>query len=49
MAALTPEGQQKLCTQPMDAGEPGTVVRAFEMLLAFRGDTPPTVSPQPYL
>jgi hypothetical protein len=46
MAALTPEGQQMLCTQPMDEGEPGTVLRVFETLLAFRGANPPTVGPQ---
>jgi hypothetical protein len=46
MAALTSEGQQMLCTQPMDEGEPGTVLRVFETLLAFRGDNTPTVGPQ---
>jgi hypothetical protein len=49
MAALTPEGQQMLCTQPMDDGEPGPVLRAFETLLAFRGDNIPTVSLQHHL
>jgi hypothetical protein len=46
VAALTPEDQQMLSTQPMDNGESGTVVRAFETLLAFLGDNTPTVSPQ---
>jgi hypothetical protein len=49
MAALTPAGQQMLCTQPMDDGEPDTVLRAFATLLAFRGDNTPTVSPQHHL
>jgi hypothetical protein len=49
MAALTPEGQQMLGTQPMDDGEPSTVLRAFETLLAFIGDHTPTVSPQHHL
>ena len=38
-----------LCTQPMDDGEPGTVLRAFKTLLAFIGDNTPTVSPQQHL
>jgi hypothetical protein len=46
MAALTPEGQQMLCTQPMDDGESGAVLRDFEPLLAFRGDNTPPVSPK---
>jgi hypothetical protein len=46
MAALTPEGQQMLCTQPMDDGESGTVLRDCEPLLAFRGDNTPPVSPK---
>ena len=44
MAELTPEGQQMLCTQPMDDGESGTVLRDFEPLLAFIGDNTPPVS-----
>ena len=46
MAALTPEGQQRLSTQSINDGEPGTVVRDFETLLAFIGDNTPTVSPK---
>ena len=46
MAALTPEDQQRLSTQPIDDGEPGTVVRACETLLACIGDNTPTVSPK---
>jgi hypothetical protein len=46
VAALTPEGQQRLSTQPINDGEPGTVVRDFETLLAFMGDNTPTVSPK---
>ena len=50
MAELTPEGQQMLCTQPMDDGESGTVLRDFEPLLAFIGDnTPPVSSKYPLL
>ncbi len=44
MAALTPEDQRMLSTQPMDNGEPGTVVRDFETLLVFLGDSTPTVN-----
>ena len=49
MAALTPEDQQILSTQPIDDGEPGTVLRDFETLLAFIGDNTPTVSPKHHL
>jgi len=49
VAALTPEDQQRLSTQPIDDGEPGTVVRACETLLAFIGDNTPTVSPKYHL
>ena len=49
MAELTPEDQQILCTQAIDVGEPGTVLRDFETLLAFIGDNTPTVSPKHHL
>ncbi len=49
MAELTPEDQQILCTQAIDDGEPGTVLRDFETLLAFIGDNTPTVSPKHHL
>jgi len=44
VAALTPEDQRMLSTQPLDNGEPGTVVRDFETLLVFLGDNTPTVN-----
>ena len=46
MGELPPEGQQMLCTQPMDDGESGTMVRDFEPLLAFIGDNTPPVGPK---
>jgi hypothetical protein len=35
-----------LCTQPMDDGESGSVLRDFEPLLAFIGDNTPPVRPK---